>query len=171
MNLAWDLESLYSSFQSEKYQKDYKHAAELADELGTRAKLHLHTQEKAAILTEDFLRQYNAFRSVYLCLFSYAELVFSIDNRNTEAANQMDVLEEMVAGSEEALASFSKWLASMSGEELDTIIGSGEYVGQHAFYLRQLQQQSRYLLSEEAEAVIARMQLTGAKAWERLFRC
>ncbi|APQ61937.1 Oligoendopeptidase F, plasmid [Paenibacillus polymyxa] len=169
MNLTWDLESLYSSFQSEKYQKDYKHAAELADELGARAKLHLHTQEKAAILTEDFLRQYNAFRSVYLCLFSYAELVFSIDNGNTEAANQMDVLEEMAAGSEEALASFSKWLASMSGEELDTIIGSGEYVGRHAFYLRQLQQQSRYLLSEEAETVIARMQLTGAKAWERLY--
>ncbi|WP_455430262.1 M3 family metallopeptidase [Paenibacillus massiliensis] len=57
----------------------------------------------------------------------------------------------------------------MSAEELDTIIGSSEYVGHHAYYLRQLQQRSRYLLSEEAEAVIARMQLTGAKAWERLY--
>ncbi|MEK8217072.1 M3 family oligoendopeptidase [Paenibacillus sp. FSL L8-0463] len=169
MDLTWDLESLYPSFQSDQFQEDLKLAETLANGLKAWAALHLKDNDNAAKQTEEFLERYNAFKRVYLCLFSYAELVFSSDSGNTEAVNSMDELEDTAAGAGEALVSFSKWLAQVSAEDLENIIQSSDYLAGHAFYLRQLQKQSQYLLSEEAETVIARMQNTGAKAWERLY--
>jgi pepF/M3 family oligoendopeptidase len=118
---------------------------------------------------EDFLRQYNAYKNIYVRLFSYAELRFSADSGDGEAMNLMDELEEVTAGAGEALVSFSKWLAKVSPDNLETSINSSGYLLQHGFYLRELQGKSQHLLSEEGEAVIARMQATGSKAWERLY--
>lgn len=169
MDLTWDLESLYPSFQSDQFQEDFRRAETLASGLNTWAALHFKDNVNAAGQTREFLERYNAFRNVYLCLFSYAELCFSGDSSHAEAVNRMDELEDIAAGAGEAMVAFCKWLARLSAEDLENIIQSGEYLAGHAFYLRRLQQQSQYLLSEEAETVIARMQNTGAKAWERLY--
>jgi pepF/M3 family oligoendopeptidase len=169
MQLTWDLDSIYPSFQSEQFQQDRRLVETLAGELGTWAAANLHHGQDAAGVMGDFLRQYNDFKSIYIRLFSYAELSFSADSGNSEAMNYMDELEEVTGGAGEALVSFSKWLAKVNAEELETSIASSPYLEQHGFYLRELQGKSRHLLSEEGEAVIARMQATGSRAWERLY--
>lgn len=169
MQLTWDLDRIYPSFQSEQFQQHRRLVETLAGELGTWAASHLHNRQDAAGVMEDFLRQYNAYKNIYVRLFSYAELRFSADSGDGEAMNLMDELEEVTAGAGEALVSFSKWLAKVSPDELKTSINSSSYLLQHGFYLRELQGKSQHLLSEEGEAVIARMQATGSKAWERLY--
>ncbi|MEC0168403.1 M3 family oligoendopeptidase [Paenibacillus graminis] len=171
MELTWELDSLYPSFQSEKYRQDRKLLAEYAEHLNQWVTGHLQNriqnERDSAQAIEQFLKQYNAYKSVYLCLFSYAELRFSLDRNDAEAMNQMDELEDAAAAAGEAHASFSKWLARMT--DLKAVIASSAYLVRHEFYLHGLQQQSENLLGEEAEAVIARMQSTGSKAWERLY--
>lgn len=169
MDLTWDLESLYPSFQCDRFQDDFRLAAALASGLKTWAALQLQDYDNAAGQTCEFLERYNAFRGVYLRLFSYAELSFSGDSSNAEAVKWMDELEDTAAGAGEAMTAFSKWLAKLSAEDLESLLQSNGYLAGHAFYLRQLQQKSQYLLSEEAESVITRLQNTGAKAWERLY--
>jgi pepF/M3 family oligoendopeptidase len=169
MQLTWDLDKIYSSFQSEAFQQDRKLVETLAGELSRWTASELNSRQDAASIMEQFLRQYNAYRHIYLRLFSYAELCFSADNSNAEAINLMDELEEATCGAGEALVSFSKWLAKVSADELEGSIRASAYLEQHGFYLRELQGKSQHLLSREGEAVIARMQATGSKAWERLY--
>ncbi|MEK3674990.1 M3 family oligoendopeptidase [Paenibacillus sp. FSL R10-2771] len=169
MQLTWDLDRIYPSFQSEQFQQDRRLVETLAGELNTWSASQMNSAQDAASVMGEFLRQYNAYQHIYLRLFSYAELRFSADSSNTEAVNLMDELEEVTYGAGEALVSFSKWLAKVSAEELERSIGSSAYLEQHGFYLRELKSKSEHLLSEEGEAVIARMQATGSKAWERLY--
>ncbi|WNS42276.1 M3 family oligoendopeptidase [Paenibacillus sp. MMS20-IR301] len=169
MQLTWNLDSIYPSFQSEQFQQDRMLVETLAGELEAWSASALNTVQNAAGVMEEFLRQYNAYQNIYLRLFSYAELRFSADNSDAGAANTMDELEEVTYGAAKALISFSKWLAKVSPEELASCVASSEYLQQHGFYLRGLQDKSRHMLSEEGEAVIARMQMNGSKAWERLY--
>lgn len=169
MQLTWDLTRIYPSFQSEQFQQDGVLVETLAGELNTWSASRLINGQDTAGVMEEFLRQYNAYRHTYLRLFSYAELIFSADRSNTEAMNWMDELEEATQSAGEALVSFSKWLAKVRPDELEKSICSTPYLEQHGFYLRELQGKSQHLLSEEVEAVIAKMQATGSKAWERLY--
>ncbi|NQX46634.1 M3 family oligoendopeptidase [Paenibacillus tritici] len=169
MELTWDLNRVYPSFESEQFQQDRVRAERLAGELNRWSALQMNNGQAAAGVMEEFLRQYNAYQHIYLRLFSYAELRFSADSGNVEAVNLMDELEEAGYGAGEALVSFSKWLGRVSADELDRSIRSSSYLEQHGFYLRGLRSQSQHLLSEEGEAVLARMQATGSKAWERLY--
>ncbi|MEK4325413.1 M3 family oligoendopeptidase [Paenibacillus sp. FSL R7-0312] len=169
MQLTWDLDRIYPSFQSEQFQQDRRLVETLAGELNTWSASQMINGQDAAGVMEEFLRQYNGYQHIYLRLFSYAELRFSADSSNTEAVNLMDELEEVTYGAGEALVCFSKWLAKVSADELEASISSGAYLEQHGFYLRGLKSKSEHLLSEEGEAVIARMQATGSKAWERLY--
>lgn len=167
--LTWDLEAIYPSFESEQLQQDRAQAETLAGELGAWAAPQRNTGQAAAGVMEQFLRQYNAYQQIYLRLFSYAELRFSADSDCMEAVRLMDGLEEINAGAAEALVSFSKWLAARSADELERSIRSSAYLEQHGFYLRGIQSRSQHMLSGEGEAVIARLQSTGSKAWERLY--
>ncbi|WP_379156064.1 M3 family oligoendopeptidase [Paenibacillus sp. sgz5001063] len=171
MDLTWELESIYPSFESEKFHQDLELLVEYAERLKQWRAEHLHNRihndRAAAEAMEQFLREYNDYKSIYLRLFSYAELRFSMDSSNMDAVNRMDELEDTAAAAGEVHADFSKWLANIT--DLHSTIGSSAYLAEHEFYLYGLQRQSVHLLGEEGEAVIARLQRTGSKAWERLY--
>lgn len=167
--LTWNLDRIYPSFESEGFQQDRKRVETLAGELNTWSASQPVSGRAAADRMEEFLKQYNAFQQLYLRLFSYAELRFSADSQCEEAVNLMDELEEVTRGAGVALVRFSKWLAGVSADELERSLRSSAYLEQHSFYLRGLQGNSQHMLSAEGEAVIARMQSTGSKAWERLY--
>lgn len=169
MQLTWDLSSIYPGFHSESFLRDRRHVEEITGEFAAWAASQLQDVQDASGVMEQFLKRYNAYKSIYLRLFSYAELVFSADSSNAEAVNLMDELEEVSSGAEEARVSFSKWLAGVGAEELEASLSDNAYLAEHRFYLHELQMKSRHLLSAEGEAVIARMQANGSKAWERLY--
>ncbi|WP_042198160.1 M3 family oligoendopeptidase [Paenibacillus camerounensis] len=169
MQLTWDLNSIYPGFQSDCFRQDRGLVETMAGGLAAWAGSQLKDGQAASEVMEQFLKQYNAYKSIYLRLFSYAELIFSADSSNAEAINLMDELEELSIGAEEARVSFSKWLARVSSEDLEASLGGNAYLAEHSFYLRELQAKSQHLLSAEGEAVIARMQANGSKAWERLY--
>lgn len=166
MELTWELDSIYPGLQSEKFRTDRELAGSLAAELrGWSAPPH--GEPDPAGVMEAFLERLNAFKKVYLCLFGYAELRYSADG-DEEAANAMDELEATAALAEEGLAGFREWVSTLGSVE--SLLNSSEYLAKHRFYLRELLEQTRHRLGEEAEAVIARMRQTGSKAWERLYR-
>lgn len=169
MQLTWDLSSIYPGFQSEPLRQDRRLVETMAGKLAAWAASQLPDGQDTSGIMEQFLKQYNAYKSIYLRLFSYAELIFSADSSNEQAVNLMDELEELSIGAEEARVSFSKWLAGVSAEDLEASLGDNAYLAEHSFYLRELQGKSQHLLSAEGEAVIARMQANGSKAWERLY--
>lgn len=171
MEMTWELESLYPSFGSEKYQEDQTRATGLAQDLKEWTAQHLEEGSRGRVealrTLEIYLTRYDAYRSIYLCLFSYAELRFSINGSDNEAMNAMDELEQVEAVAEQAHNIFGKWLAEL--ENLESLAAESAYVRGQLFYLQRLRQQSTHRLGQEAETAITLMQITGSKAWGRLY--
>ncbi|MDQ0193660.1 M3 family oligoendopeptidase [Paenibacillus wynnii] len=167
MNLTWNLDSLYTSFYSEEWKADRERLKHHIQALKEWTVLSSNDRNEPSTLIEEFLKRNNAFKSVFACLSCYLELILSADSRNTEAMDMLDDIEGEGAEVVNACVGFSKWLTAVDG--LGEIVDCSPYLIEHRFYLNELLRQSKYVLSEEVEAVIARLQSTGSKAWQRLY--
>ncbi|WP_339317238.1 M3 family oligoendopeptidase [Paenibacillus sp. FSL R10-2734] len=167
MNMTWNLDCLYPSFESEKLSGDRKLLSQHIQDLKIWADGNLKRKDVSAVAIENFLRLYNDYKGVYICLLAYAELTLSADNNSEEAMNLVDDIENANSEITGVVVGFKRWVSIC--EHLDMLIASSPYLMEHQFYLNELLLQSRYELSEEVEVAIARMQSTGSKAWSRLY--
>ncbi|MRN51640.1 M3 family oligoendopeptidase [Paenibacillus monticola] len=167
MNMTWNLDTLYPSFESPKLRADRELLDQHSRALNQWTKSKLANTQGPTAAIEAFLRLYNQYKSVYVCLLAYAELILSADSDNKEAMNLADDIEQVNSEIAGTIAGFKLWLAGC--ENVDKFIGSSPYLLEHRFYLQELLAQSRHVLSEEVEVAIASMQSTGSKAWERLY--
>ncbi|WP_340007092.1 hypothetical protein MHH52_05320 [Paenibacillus sp. FSL K6-0276] len=167
MNMTWNLDSLYPSFESEKLRGDRELLSQHIQDLKLWAENNLKGTNVTVAPVEEFLRLYNDYKSVYVCLLAFAELTLSADNSSEEAMNLADDIENLNSEVTGVVVGFKRWVSSC--DHLDMLIASSPYLMEHQFYLKELLLQSRYELSEEVEVAITRMQSTGSKAWSRLY--
>lgn len=167
MDLTWNLDTLYTSFNSEKFKGDMKLLDHHIANLNKWALRNLADINRASSKIEEFLKLYNEYKSVYSCLSCYSYLILSSDSTNIEAMNVLDDLDYKGTSIIETFVKFNKWLNSLNN--IDELIDTSSYLKEHRFYLKELLLQSRYLLSDEAELIIAEMRITGSKSWERLY--
>ena len=167
MELTWDLDTLYTSFSSEKFKYDEELLNKHIANLNEWASKNLKDTNGAASKIEEFLKLYNEYKSLYSCLFCYAYLILNSDNSNVDAMNILDDIEEKDSVVTTVFVNFNKWLNNFNN--IDELIGTSSYLTEHSFYLKHLLLQSQYLLNEDVEVVISKMQSTGSKSWERLY--
>ncbi|MBU3113051.1 hypothetical protein [Clostridium lacusfryxellense] len=167
MELTWNLDVLYISFNSEKFKSDEeilnKHIANLND----WAIKNLKDTHNAASKIQEFLKLYNEYKSLYCCLYSYAELTSCSDSSNIQAMNVLDDIEDNDSSATESFVKFNKWLKSLNN--IEALIESSPELIEYGFYIKELLSQSKYLLGENEESLISKMQITGSKAWQRLY--
>ncbi len=67
---------------------------------------------------------------------------------------------------------FTQWQAWVGklGPALEHAIAANATVGAHAFFLRELAEQAKYLMSEAEERLANELSLSGTRAWEQLQR-
>jgi pepF/M3 family oligoendopeptidase len=167
MNMTWNLDSLYPSFESEKLKGDRALLRQHIADLKEWAKGNLKREDVSITAIEEFLKIYNDYKSVYVCLLAYAELTLSANSSSEQAINLADDIEQVSSEIAGVAAGFKRWISTC--DHLDELIVSSPYLLQHQFYLNELLLQSRYVLNEDVEVAIARMQSTGSKAWGRLY--
>lgn len=167
MDLTWNLDTLYTSFNSEKFKGDMKLFNHHIANLNEWASRNLADINRASSKIEEFLKLYNEYKSLYSCLSCYSHLILSSDSTSIEAMNVLDDIDYKEASIIETFVKFNKWLNSLNN--IDELIDTSTYLKEHRFYLKELLLQSRYLLSDEAELIIAEMRITGSKSWERLY--
>ena len=102
----------------------------------------------------------------YEDLYSYALLVFSVDVMNETAGKMIDVLSELFAELTAPEVLFKQFLGGVT--DLDEIIGSSPVLTEHRYVLLEKKEETKHMLSEAEEVIIARMQNTGSTAWEKL---
>jgi len=95
MNMTWNLDSLYPSFESEKLRGDRELLSQHIQDLKLWAENNLKGTNVTVAPVEEFLRLYNDYKSVYVCLLAFAELTLSADNSSEEAMNLADDIENV----------------------------------------------------------------------------
>ncbi|MBQ3489616.1 MAG: M3 family oligoendopeptidase, partial [Clostridia bacterium] len=100
-------------------------------------------------------------------LGSYFNLRRSAHSPDTEGAKYSTKLQNMLAGKTKESVIFRKFIGSI--EDINAVICGDEILEAYRFYFTQIKKQVSHKLSDEAEVVFARMNLSGGKAWGDLF--
>jgi pepF/M3 family oligoendopeptidase len=108
---------------------------------------------------------------LYRTLLSYIFSFVTTDSYNTTAKRAMSELDMLRVRLERQEVLFQGWLGMLvegDSEALSGVLAQKGPVREHAFYLREAVEQSRYQMSEAEEALASELSMSGASAWQRL---
>jgi pepF/M3 family oligoendopeptidase len=167
MEMRWNLDKLYPSFDCEEFKADLKRIDALIETINAWSGENLDSPLNPVEKISWWIDKNIELGHLYSRLSSYAGLRFSVDSSDSRARKYEEIFEVKMTGLTKARALFIKWLPKV--ENLEVLINSAELLKTHSFYLNELLEKSRYMLSDEVEVVIAKMKNTGSNAWSQLW--
>ncbi|KGG80486.1 oligoendopeptidase F [Caloranaerobacter azorensis H53214] len=166
MDLKWSLDELYTSFESEDFINDMKKLDSSIKKINDWSEINLNTKDNAIQKIEGYINIQIELNTLFEKLMSFAELTSSVDAKNEKALMIIDKLQTKITELTKPTVKFQRWLNSI--ENLDKIISSSNILKEHEFYLKEIYNKAKYLLSDEEEILIAKMSNTGSNAWTKL---
>ena len=154
----WTLEDLYPSFESQEFKQDveaYKALKGKFDSLTLEDSIEGITKvvkllEESTVLTGR--------------LYNYIHLTLATDTTH-ETATQVEVqLAGVSADLQATYAKVSKFLGT-----IQTDITTDPFLAEYRYYFEEAKKDATHLLSDELEEVLAKMSISGGKAWSQLF--
>lgn len=165
-NQRWSLDALYPSFDSAEFKTDYQRVGTEIDKMEKWAKDALTSLENPVNKIEAYLQMNISFSNLISRLISFAALSVSVEAKNEKALKVIDQLENSLTRLTEPEVLFQNWLGNLA--DLEELISASPMLEEHRFYLMELKEQTKYLLSEKEEVIIAKMKNTGSGAWSKL---
>ncbi len=166
MNQTWDLSVLYSDFDDPSYAAD----TEALD--AAIAALHRLAEEAGTLPASELVHRYtdagNALVSLESKLYTYASLRYSADTGNTAAASAIGRVMDKVSAAVADDTRIREAIAAIGHDRLEQLLAADPMLDAYAYLLRSILKDSRYRLSDREEALLAKMNLSGAAAWENL---
>lgn len=175
----WDLSNIYPDLESEPFAEAFGQLkfqlddldAYLSDHQIARDGVHPASSLEFANIVGGYLDRRNALLRLYRTLRSYIYAHVATDSYNTTAKRRMSELEKLQARIERQKVRFRGWIGTIVAENPDALPEALMQDGsakEHAFYLQETAEQSRYLMSEAEEALASELLLSGANAWQKL---
>ena len=164
MDMRWNLDALYTGFDSPEF-------------IGDCRKLDSKNEEYENFVNDlsencnipEILKKYIALRSEITALteklICFANLSFCADTNNTKANSYIELTSVRQNRTMLTDVRFIKWLTS-SGFDPDTLRGTG--LEECIFHFEELITKGRHILDDQTEQIISDMKLTGSSAWMNL---
>ena len=164
MNEVWNLSVIYQDFQDPAYEADLaklkEQAAAYTACTGALADTDpLEGLKKCTLLEEEISLLANK-------LAEYAMLRQSADARDAQAGSQIGRVMAVISSLAAPQAAFKDWASKLPN--LMELIAGDEMLKEYTFLFENLAKSSKYLLSGQAEAVMAKLKLSGGNAWSDL---
>jgi len=174
----WDLSNVYKSLDDRAFKEDIKKINQLLDDLDqymvdndiSKAGAVSGPAEDLAERTGEYLDRMNALLRLYETLFAYVVSFVSTDSYNSEAKRIMSELEMLRLRLNHQDVLFQGWIGAISQDpkKLPGITAQGGSAAEHSFYLQETSEQSRFLMSEDEEALASELSLSGSRSWQKL---
>lgn len=100
-------------------------------------------------------------------LAGYFSLRRSADSSDAEGASYQTKISALIASTTKDNVLFQKFAGTLA--DLDKIIESDDLLSQYRFYFEEIKNDMSHMMSDEAEALFARMNISGGRAWGDLF--
>lgn len=166
MNMRWSLRELYESFTCEEFKKDMESLDKCIIDFKSFALKNLKEKSNASEKIEEYIKKETFLYSLLVKLNNFAELSISVDAKNESAIKTSEILNSKITELTEVEINFQKWIYSL--EKFDEILQCSNIISKHEFFLKELRDKNKYLLSEREEVIIAKMINTGSNAWSKL---
>lgn len=167
----WDLGSIYPDINSEKYKSDL---AKLTEGIKTLKALndqaenpdqknHLNIQNWIA----DFFKADDILGPLANTLAAYSYSIYSVDTTSKSLLDNLNQVESLTDQYEIQLNRFSHTVAKNRGILSEFYVNFPQYK-KYEFSINEMLEDDIHTLSPELEGIIAKLQQTGGRAWDRL---
>jgi pepF/M3 family oligoendopeptidase len=174
----WDLTNVYPGLESQEFQQAMDQAKVRLQELDQYVgEHHVSREGKVPVEATDlaeiiagWLGRMNVAITLTDTLRAYIHSFVSTDSYNTTARRLMSELEPMLVQLERQEVRFTGWIGLVADQAalFEAALSLGETPGEHTFYLKEIAEQSIYLMGEAEEALAAELGLSGIRAWSKL---
>ncbi|MBR5447526.1 MAG: M3 family oligoendopeptidase, partial [Clostridia bacterium] len=162
---TWSLDVLYRGIDDPKLAADMERFEEVIG-LFSKAVAALDTNNAAETL-RGVITVKEDLTVLVRSLAGYFSLRRSADSSDSEGASYQTKISTMIASTTKDNVIFEKFAGSL--DDLDSIIESDEVLCQYKFYFEEIKNDMSHKMSDEAEALFAKMNISGGKAWGDLF--
>ena len=167
----WDLGSIYPDINSEKYKTDL---AKLTEGIKTLKALndqaenpdqknHLNIQNWIA----DFFKADDILGPLANTLAAYSYSIYSVDTTSKSLLDNLNQVESLTDQYEIQLNRFSHTVSKNRGILSEFYVNFPQY-RKYEFSINEMLEDDIHTLSPELEGIIAKLQQTGGRAWDRL---
>ena len=166
MSLNWSLKELYPSFESQEFKIDMDRLTSKINEVNEWANEIVKDNNDILIKLEDYIKKYSKLTELISKIGSFIQLSISVNTKDAEALRYSDIFEKKLTHIVEASTKVERYISNI--ENIDCIIEKSELLKAHEYVLKSIVEQSKYLLSDKEESIIANMKNTGSNAWSKL---
>lgn len=166
METTWSLKELYESFECEAFLNDVKAVDEFIQHYDSYAQSLCETNGNETQKLEEYIKLQQNRSTLFQKLFSFCSLTLSTNTSDEQALKYSDMLNEKNSALAASEAIVNHWIGSLAN--IDQFLSQSPLLDEHRFLFYEIQTFSPYLLSEQEEAVIAKLQNTGSLAWSKL---
>ena len=163
MNQEWNLDRLYKGFDDPAYAADMESMKALVAEFTAFVENLSNLEPVEALRTGVALREKLSELST---LFQYASLRSATNTKDTTPGSYMGRVMAMRSGLAAPMAAYNAWVVSLP--DLMELVKNDEYLKDYEFLFSQMADSAKYQLSAEAEAVAAKLEMSGGSAWAKL---
>lgn len=163
--LRWDLSQIYPSLDSAAYQHDMAELKTKVDAFNAFVDRCVQDDTEVVNKLETYIQMMQELSLLARTLGGYVSLLTSANTNDEAALKQMDIIDQILNGSVMSSTRMTAWISQL---DLDPAIAASPLVKEHAFVLKETQEQAKYQLSDKEERIIAEMKQTGSSAFARL---
>ena len=162
MNKEWSLDVLYKGYDDENYKQDKEKLPKLIDEFSVHSNSLMNSadKEKSLLETIDYMEQFQLLANK---LGSFIYLKQAVNTTDGETANEISFFEKQISLTSKPIAVAKKFIASI--DNIDEYINKYPKLKEYEFMLKEIREQSKYLLSDDVEEVIAKLNISAGSAW------
>ena len=161
----WSLDIFYKGIDDPNLQADVEKL---------EANIALYKEKIAALDSDDptgSLRAIIDIKETTMVLvrkiMGYCSLRRSANSKDGEVSSLMTKIQMLLAGCAKENVAFEKYVGYI--DDLDAVLESDDVLAQYKFYFGEVKASVAHNLSDEAEDVFARLNISGGRAWGDLF--
>lgn len=160
----WSLKVLYSGYEDEKFQRDLHKVDELNTQYQKMAE-GLGEKEEAETIKEILLLD-EEYAVLTARIFNFCGLQKEADTSDEKSSSYLGQLMQKVNESTRSQTILQKYIAKV--ENMDACIEKDDLLKEYADRLHRIQADDKYMLSEDVEEALSRMDISGGRAWSDL---
>ena len=161
MNQVWNLDPIYTGFDDAAFADDMNRLKALSADI---QKLSAQLPQMDALVgLKQGISLQEAFSELVGKLAGYASLRQAANTRDPEAGSRMGQVMQLYSSVAAPLASWKEWASKL--ENLQELVAADEMLQNYTFLFKNLAESSKYLLPGIAEAVMAKLSMSGGDAW------
>lgn len=165
MNKEWSLDELYHSYEDAKYKEDKKELEKLTHEISAFSeKLKKSKSEEDNLLeATDYLERY---QELVTRLYTYVNLRQTVNTSDGETVNQLNIMDRFISEASKPMTIIQKYLANF--DDLSSYLDKYPKLKVYEYYFSILKRDAKYLLSDDTEEVIAKLNISAGAAWNSM---